>query len=1046
MLSDKEMNVLQLIEEDVSYENYFFKRAKGLKWFIPLKEKGYFSPLKAPIPQPADGDNYYIPYWNVLGYLERSSQELSEIENKEYVKEFLYIIECVTNYANNNPHLVDNYQIWDSFVKIILNIPNMMIPLKIIELIPIWLQSKFGRGLQGTNIAIKLLPKFLLENATEDDIEKAEKIINYITEVKPVLLDKEKIRIYRKEKEYSLVIDDYWLRQSSKKYADVIGRKCSRKVVDDLLEKIKLLLKKEKSRALIEKEDKKSYAIILKEEDNNYVVKIALVEEESYQYLFDEEKEGSIIQTESLPISKEDDFVENAYNKIKRLEYFKEILETQLKQKLHYLYNNLYDDETYNSLYATYDYPRTKPIEVLINFLKEILISKTKFKPIETEEITKDLFKENYLFFHKLGLFIIAQEPAKYGHIFWSQLENKNYKLIKEDLYYGDEIRNLLKRISNFQKEQKDLLNTIIEMGPEYLEYEEDREKRLAVWKQQRYEALIHDKDFKAIYEHYKSLSGVDTYLHPAVGPVVVRTGSGQSHLTKEQMLQKTNEELSAFLLQAKDEGFWEGYTIRALGDVLKGTVKDKPEKFTNDMSPFLRNGYLWIYEILWGLRDAWKNKQPIDWDNVLSFINIYILQDDFWNDKYKIDNDDFYKPNHKWVVGEIAGLIEDGTKTDDWAFDISLLKKAEEIIFNILDNLKNDNKGTSGKEEEEEYLRDPISYALNSTFGKILDAFINFALRKARVEKKEFGNNHIHWSDALKGKYEKVLANKIPEAYTLLGQYMPNFLYLDNNWVKKKIKEFEDLNEDKLWHSFFYGYLFTNNFYDELYLLMKKYYEKALISEIKGDRANERLVQHISLAYIRGFEDLSETSFFGLLLKKEDISQIEDIIEFFWMIQGQLDKASSEEYMRGKQKIIQFWKFVYEKYKIKKELNDENKKILSTLSRLIVFLDEINLENFEWLKLSAIYLNIDFNSPHFIEHLDILKNKGNSAHYVGKIYLEMLNNFTPDFDEKHITSTIEYLFNKNDEEINNAKKICETYGRRGFDFLRPIFEKYRDK
>ena len=60
-LKPKEKAVLKMIEEDISYENYFFKKVINVKWFYPLKEKGYFAPEKAPGVKPAEKEGYYVP-------------------------------------------------------------------------------------------------------------------------------------------------------------------------------------------------------------------------------------------------------------------------------------------------------------------------------------------------------------------------------------------------------------------------------------------------------------------------------------------------------------------------------------------------------------------------------------------------------------------------------------------------------------------------------------------------------------------------------------------------------------------------------------------------------------------------------------------------------------------------------------------------------------------------------------------------------------------------------------------------------------------------
>lgn len=119
--------------------------------------------------------------------------------------------------------------------------------------------------------------------------------------------------------------------------------------------------------------------------------------------------------------------------------------------------------------------------------------------------------------------------------------------------------------------------------------------------------------------------------------------------------------------------------------------------------------------------------------------------------------------------------------------------------------------------------------------------------------------------------------------------------------------------------------------------------------------------------------------------------------------------------------------------------------KILSFVSRLAVFLPGIVAESNEWLMLSAMYVHEDFNSTFFIEYLDKIKDKGDSkkaAEYIGAIYLQMLQKTTPDYDKKHIRSIIEFLYNSGAQAI--ADDISNIYGRRGYEFLRDIYEKYR--
>ncbi len=275
-------------------------------------------------------------------------------------------------------------------------------------------------------------------------------------------------------------------------------------------------------------------------------------------------------------------------------------------------------------------------------------------------------------------------------------------------------------------------------------------------------------------------------------------------------------------------------------------------------------------------------------------------------------------------------------------------------------------------------------------------------------------------------------------------------------------------------------GYLFGGKVYDELYILMKSHYENAINYQFKEKYSPDRLVQHICIGYLRAIEDIDDNkSLFRKLLDKWDTPQIKEMIGFFWMqrrdYERKPDKSVVLEYRDGEtkpkviehtvekeqpiedeertkieNKIIDFWRWVYEnKYKGKQEseLNSEDKKILSELCNLTVFLPEINSENFEWLKVSAWCVDVSFHSSFFIEYLDELKDKKQSIDFVGKVYLEMLKNVTPDFRKEDIKSIVRYLYDsKIAERIEEAKNICNIYGSRGYEFLRQLYEQYENR
>jgi hypothetical protein len=232
----------------------------------------------------------------------------------------------------------------------------------------------------------------------------------------------------------------------------------------------------------------------------------------------------------------------------------------------------------------------------------------------------------------------------------------------------------------------------------------------------------------------------------------------------------------------------------------------------------------------------------------------------------------------------------------------------------------------------------------------------------------------------------------------------------------------------------------------------MRSHYEKAINFEFKEKHSSEKLVQNICLVYLQDIEKIiDKDGLFRKILDKWNSSQIKEIISWFWMqrdlIIGPIrEKKKTEETIRiekMQELIIGFWRWIYQnKYKEKKQLKEEDKEILSELSKLAVFLEKIDAENCKWLSLSALYIHIDFNVPFFLKYLNGLKDKDKDAgKYVGEIFLKILENLTPNYDQKDIRSIVEYLYISNFKEI--ADEICNIYSTRSLEFLRDIYEKY---
>jgi len=546
MLSEKEKEILDLIQRDKSYENYFFKKASDPKWFFPLKDIGYFKAEDAPGTILLEEEGVYsIPEWNVLQYLERLSQQTKIDGYQTYIVEIFNIIKAVTEARK------DNYRTWWYFVKILYNVQNDLIPEKIIDLIPIWLDSKVRSSAQGAEITRKLLPKFLSELPTLEDIEKAETIIDFITELKPSAKysDKERMWISESDK-YDLVVDSHWLREAFKKQPETIGQKCSRKVSDDLALKIKKLLRKDRSPIYLDLDHERSHIIELAEEDDFYLIKFGIVKERS-EILFDVDEKIQSIEEKRIKKSDESDFIEETYAHLAKLcaPYDTKPDPDELKVKAYHLYRNLYDSGTYKSFYEESDYPIRGAFELLTDALKNILLAKSKADHTITKEILNKFLTDKYFYFTKMALYIIAHDMDTYGALIWKLIDEGNTTFISKDYSWGDELKHVLERLKFGCDKDKYKLKDIIEKGPKYFvpDKEED-ELYLSRWKQKLYRALNHYPFFEELYEGLRETTKSDPELSPAVGPIITRWGPGKSHLTKDQILEMSNDSLAGFL------------------------------------------------------------------------------------------------------------------------------------------------------------------------------------------------------------------------------------------------------------------------------------------------------------------------------------------------------------------------------------------------------------------------------------------------------------------------------------------------------------------
>jgi hypothetical protein len=916
--------IFQIIKNDKPQEDYFFKQlassSKPFPWLKPLRDKGYFSPGKNPLPlEVSDKKGYFtISYWNVLGYLVNVAAQNAKNPSGEITKLLLDTINSIANYRNEAGKRIENYKTDRIIVKIIFTLPIETITKEHIEFIGTTLKSKWDTTPVAAEIGRTVLPKLIDSEATE-----------LVLKLMDVILEYQKINRETTDK-YTSVMDKYCLNEALKKNKPAITKLCG-------IEVAKIAIKR------------------------------------------------------MLAITNED------------------------KSQFNNIWIPTIEDHPQTSFPDQYECQ-------LVHFVRDIF---ELSEPLRIKEEINDLLKEEHPIFKRIALHTINYHYKDLNELFWNWEGNPlNEGLLKHELY------ELLKaNCSSFSKEQMKQALEWIESKKYYIpdEIKDDKkhvEKILAYQKREWLSALLETKDSDVIssYEKYGEINpaeldhpGFDFWSESWTGTI--------SPIEKVELLNKSNEEIAEYLINYKEEEGWRKPSKEGLSERLRNCVSENPEKFANDMKPFPSVQRLYQHALLWGLSKAWRAKKDFAWKGILNFVSQIVELDDFWNEKYEEGSYNY----RNWIVSQIADLIEDGTKDDNHAFDAKLLPQAEKILLLLAEKTESDLSE----------MNDLVTSVLNSPKGKIFSAMINYSLRCARLFKRE---QEERWVEAIKQDFAKRLDRKVESSLEFsltLGIYLTNLAYLDKKWVIDNINNIFTKDDNIHWKAAFTGYLFYSSVvYKDLYFLLREngHYAKALQTEFSDAHITERLVQHICIGYLEDWEKLDDkTSLISKLIENRNINQLLAIVSFFWMLRDRLDKI--------KAKVKPIWKVLFELLSQNEE-NPEYQKIISNLSKWLSVIDEIDEQALEWLKLSAKYTQADFNTSFFIEYL--LKHAAKTPAKVGEIYLEMLNmGAYPEYKKEDIQEIVRILYEQGQKE--NANRIRNLYGAKGFDFLKTISEDHRD-
>jgi hypothetical protein len=660
----------------------------------------------------------------------------------------------------------------------------------------------------------------------------------------------------------------------------------------------------------------------------------------------------------------------------------------------------------------------------LVHFVRDMLEAAD---PKEIEFIVKEMLGDEHDIFRRLGYHLINRHYDALSHLLWNIPYNPLNSSAIHELY------ELFKaHCKSFDKTQIEIILNWIEIQDFYFSDKvsgiAEKEEYVKAYQKKEWLLALLDADNEEVKQRYEAYNRINdaTIEHP--GFLYWSSGAGWvkdvSPIGEDEFKKMTNNEIAGYINSYKeDEASWRDFTRVNLASSVRKFVSNDPVRFSKDLTPFLSVPRKYQYEFLGGFWEAWRNNKDFDWDELLLFMKKLIEEGSLWSGDKKEGEYDY----NRWITDTIADLIQEGTKNDKHAFSADLLPIAEQIILLLFKNVKSDMSMIND---------DLATSVLNSTKGKVFTAAVEYALRYARLYCRD---KEDRWIESIKSEFtERLDKTREPglEFSAVIGWHIPYLDYLDNRWVVSNFNRIFDLESDKHWEAAFIGYIvMTSTVYEEIFKLLRDngHYERGLSYSFRDKHAAKKLVQHITIGYLAGWDDLADAN--GLLrrlLETDNTEYISELVTFMWTFRDKDD----EELRR---KIKPLWKAIMEKVAPNFE-KDAYRIIASNLARWLSLVDTIDDDVYGWLQISVEAVEENWNSGFFIEYL--LRHVIKTPAMVGNLYLKMLNTGTyPDYKKEDIVAIVQALYDLDEKET--AGRICNMYLSKGFEFLRETFEKH---
>lgn len=559
----------------------------------------------------------------------------------------------------------------------------------------------------------------------------------------------------------------------------------------------------------------------------------------------------------------------------------------------------------------------------------------------------------------------------------------------------------------------------------EVIDEDKSANARATAYKRAIWLSAIKDYSDRTIelYKKYTTITKAEP-THPDF-PCYMTSGwvEHTSPIPIEHLLALSVDSLVETINNYKDtgRGWLDEPGLEGLVNSFKKVVKTKAKDIYREMTKFTDSDSAFIYPLIEAYHELWNEKRELPWNDVwpllLDFCLELVKRDKFWSEENAKERAPFVANRH-WIVGAIGRLIEGGTKSDDHAFDKSLLPKAKEILLVLL-----------RRQEGEEFKleSDAVSVAINSPRGRCIEGLASLTLRSCRLAHKEQGS-HIQAWNQYEGIYNSELKRSQRGEYefaTIVAMSLLNFNYMSSDWVRTHLSDIFDQSDYQKWLCAMQGYAYVSAIYEEFYKYLKTSgdFLKALDDGYLKEKVNERIIQNIAVAYINGFEDIKQSdSLMSILIERKKLDELSELIWFIWTLRNKDD-------VKLREKVYELWPRLLEIVNVNSR---EGRILASNLCHWAAFVDQIDATVENWLLKIAPYADENHNAYDLLQSLAVISDS--QPLEAQKIWIKMLESYSYDYPEDAIQRILKNLIALGSDGERMAKAVVDAYIRHGIE------------